>query len=305
MADINRATIETIERRFEGIWTSAFNAPVSNDFIALATQYSSIGASNDYGFLEQLGGWREWVGGRRFDDLKSNSFNVKNRTFEDSITMPRETIEDDAVGLYDPLVAQMGEGYQQLVVELLMDQLINNYNAYDGNPLFDTDRTYGSNTINNATSAVFSSTTFETAMIAMQSYKFHGDSDVIGVSKPGLVSPNLLIVGPNYQKTAWDVLVNQFIASSNATVQNYNSTRGVGYIVSPWLTGSYADLWFLADTTKVIRPLLLQLRTAPEFMISDADYVMRTNTLDYMARARLAAGPQAPHLIYGGGRADL
>jgi len=296
--DINNAAIRAIEDEFAGIWTAAWNNPTQNDFVSLVTTYTSKGAGNDYALLEQMQGWREWHGARRFEDVKSDTYRLVNKTYEKSLKMPREDIEDDNIGIYTPLVAQMVEGYNQLLVELIVDVLSSNPTAFDSTALFSTSRTYGDNTINNATSAVFSSGAFDTAMQTIQCYKFHND-------RPGLVRPTLAIVGPKYEKTAWDVLVNQLTASSNASVQNFDASRGVVLMVSPWLCGDDEDLWFLADTTKAIGPLIFQNRVGPETTISDADYVMRTNMLDYMARARLAVGAGVPHLIYGGGRTDL
>lgn len=297
--DINNEAIRAIAEEFAGLWTAAWNNPTKNDFIALVTEYTSSGAGNDYAMLEQMQGWREWYGARKFEDIKSDTYRLANRTFEKSITIPREDIEDDQIGIYSPLVAQMVEGYQQLIVELIIDDvLVANPTAYDGTALFSESRTYGSHTIDNATSAVFSSAAFSTAMETMQSYMFHND-------RPGLVRPTLLIVGPAYEQTAWDVVVNQLTASSNASVQNFNAARGVVLMISPWLSGDNEDLWFLADTTKAVGPIILQRRAGPETQMSDAETVMRTNVLDYMARARLAVGPGVPHLIYGGGRTDL
>jgi hypothetical protein len=70
--------------------------------------------------------------------------------------------------------------------------------------------------------------------------------------------------------------------------------------VSPYLIGDHVNKWYLADTTDVVKGVLLQIRRNPMPVLSNAQEVERSNTVDFMASGRMAAGPAVPHKIYGG-----
>jgi phage major head subunit gpT-like protein len=69
--------------------------------------------------------------------------------------------------------------------------------------------------------------TFNTAYLAMMSYKAHND-------KPMGIIPNLLVVGPKLRTTAWDIVKNQFNynASDKVQVRNVNENI-VDLLISP------------------------------------------------------------------------
>jgi len=180
---------------------------------------------------------------------------------------------------------------------LIMNVLTSNPVAYDGVALFSaSSRTYGDNTIANYVTSALSATTFEAAYVAMQSYKDHAD-------EPLAVKPDTLVVGPALAKTASDILGNMYIGdgeTSATQIQNYYNSLGVKLVVSPYLIGDYANYWYLADTTDVVKGVLLQIRETPAPVLSNAQEVARTKTIDYMADGRMAASPAAPHKIYAG-----
>lgn len=296
MANINDKTLQDLNKTLNAKWTAAFEAAPQRQLTTLATQYTSTTASNHYAFMEAMGGWSEWNGARQFKDVASQQFEVKNKDYECSIKMPKNQLEDDQIGMYVDLVPSMVNGWSKKQESLIMSVLTSNPTAYDGTALFSTSRTYGDNTINNTTTSALSTTTFSAARIAMMSYKDHND-------EPLAVMPNVLVVGPKLEKTAYDIVRNYFLtdgATSSVAVENFYRTLGVQIIVSPYLVGSYDDYWFLADTTDLIKGVLLQIREVPSPILSNAQEVARSKTIDYMADGRMAAAAGAPHKIYGG-----
>lgn len=296
MANINDATLQDLNKMLDAKWTAAFEAAPQSQLNALATMYTSTTASNNYAFMEALGGWSLWNGARQFKDVASQQFEVVNNDYECSMKMPKNQLEDDQIGMYVDIVPSMVQGWFKKQQELIFDVLTGNPVAYDGVTLFKTDRSYGSSTINNTTTTALSATTFEAAYVAMSSYTDH-------IGKPLAVRPDTLVVGPSLAKTASDIVGNLYRGdgeTSATQIQNYYNSLGVRLVVSPYLIGTYANYWYLADTTDVVKGVLLQIRETPTPVLSNAQEVARSKTIDYMADGRMAASAAAPHKIYGG-----
>jgi len=297
MGNINDKDLQDLAKQLNAKWTDAFEAAPQEQLNALATMYTSNTASNNYAFLEALGGWSEWNGARKFKDVASQQFEVLNKDYEMSLKMPKNQIDDDQIGMYVDLVPNMVRQWFKKQQSLIMNVLTSNPVAYDGVALFSaSSRTYGGNTIANYVTTALTATTFEAAYVAMMSYKDHAD-------EPLAVKPDTLVVGPALAKTASDILGNKFIGdgeTSATQIQNYYSSLGVRLVVSPYLIGTYANYWYLADTTDVVKGVLLQIRETPSPVLSNAQEVARTKTIDYMADGRMAASPAAPHKIYAG-----
>lgn len=296
MANINDATLQDLAAQLNAKWTTAFQAAPQMQVTRLATQYTSTTASNHYAFMEALGGWSEWNGARQFKDVASQQYEVLNKDFECSIKMPKNQIEDDQIGMYVDLVPSMVSGWFKKQASLIMAVLTSNPVAYDGVALFSAaGRSYGANVINNYTTSALSSTTFSIARVAMMSYKDHQD-------EPLAVMPNELVVGPALEKTAFDIVRNYFgyDATDKVQIENFYATTGVQVTVSPHLVGTYANYWYLADTTDIIKGVLLQIREVPSPLLSNAQEIARNKTIDYMADGRMAAAPGAPHKLYAG-----
>ena len=293
MANINDATLQALEKVLAAKWTEAFDAAPQMQLDALATKYTSTTASNHYAFMEALGGWSQWNGARQFKDVASQQFEVKNKDYEMSIKMPKNQIEDDQIGMYVDIVPAMVRGWFKKQQSLIMDVLTTNPLAYDGTALFNAARTYGSNTIDNIDTAALAAAAFATARQTMMSYKDHA-------GEPLAVMPDTLIVGPSLEKTAFDIVKNYFGIDATSTIQieNFYATTGMRVVVSPYLVGDYANYWYLADTSDIIKGVLLQIREVPSPILSNAQEVARSKTIDYMADGRMAAAAGAPHKIY-------
>ena len=63
----------------------------------------------EFPFLEQLPGFREWIGDRQFKTLGNKTIRVKEKSYEASVKIPRRAIETDSWGVYGSIIAQMGE----------------------------------------------------------------------------------------------------------------------------------------------------------------------------------------------------
>ncbi|WP_216891605.1 Mu-like prophage major head subunit gpT family protein [Pseudomonas putida] len=116
-------------------------ADTPTDWQRIATEVPSTSSSNTYGWLGQFPTFREWLGERVLKDMASHSYTITNKKFESSVSVPRDAIEDDEIGVYKPLFQEMGRAAKahpdELVFALLKAGLTTI--CYDGQNYFDTD----------------------------------------------------------------------------------------------------------------------------------------------------------------------
>ncbi|MBM3618648.1 MAG: hypothetical protein FJX23_08940, partial [Alphaproteobacteria bacterium] len=102
---------------------------------------NSSSASETYGWLGQTPRLREWIGDRQVKNLSESSFTIKNKSFESTVSVKRNDVEDDNLGQYTPLFQMLGDDAARHPDELVFPLLKNGFNGicYDGQYFFDTD----------------------------------------------------------------------------------------------------------------------------------------------------------------------
>ena len=140
MAIITPALLSGLRTGFSKAFQDALtNTPT--DWEKVATRVPSSSASNTYGWLGQFPTLREWVGDRVLKDMAAQAYQVQNKLYEGTVAVKRTDIEDDNVGVYTPLFAEMGRAAKahadQLVFALLAAG--ETTTCYDGQNFFDTD----------------------------------------------------------------------------------------------------------------------------------------------------------------------
>ncbi|MCF1741257.1 Mu-like prophage major head subunit gpT family protein [Paradevosia shaoguanensis] len=132
-----------LEGIFDG-FNMAFNegfGTVQSLHQTLATKVNSSWATETYAWMDQIPDFREWIGPRLIHQISASGYTIKNRDFEQTISVPRNDFEDDRYGVYAPLFTQMGQSAAQLPDKLLFELLSTAFAAecYDGQSFFDTD----------------------------------------------------------------------------------------------------------------------------------------------------------------------
>jgi phage major head subunit gpT-like protein len=100
---------------------------------------TSDAAGELYPRLDLLPGLREWIGDRIITQLSYSTFQINNRTFEQTIGVKREDVEDDRFGILTPaaqLMAQNAANFPDLLAAALL--LVGHTTpCYDGQNFFD------------------------------------------------------------------------------------------------------------------------------------------------------------------------
>lgn len=134
---------EAIELTFKG-----FKSIVTEAQLAAEVNWPKIAMTVPSGTREETYGWvgnfpqlREWIGPRQVHSLSAQGFTIANRSFESTVSVKREDIADDRLGVYKPAFANMGHLAAHHPEELIFNLLASGFEAtcYDGQPFFDTE----------------------------------------------------------------------------------------------------------------------------------------------------------------------
>lgn len=147
---INQATLAAIYKGFRTTFNEAFQGvQPMHQRIAMITP--STVREETYAWLGAFPKMREWVGERHIKNLELHSYSIKNKDFELTIGVDRNDIEDDAIGVYTPLFAELGRSAATHPDELIFALIALGFTTacYDGQYFFDTDHPVGGQSVSN------------------------------------------------------------------------------------------------------------------------------------------------------------
>lgn len=104
----------------------------------LATPVPSTTGSEEYPWLGQIPGMREWIGDRVIHGLETHGYTIKNKPFELTVGVQRTSVEDDTYGIYAPMMTEMGRAAGAQPDELAFGVLKDGdkLKCYDEKPFF-------------------------------------------------------------------------------------------------------------------------------------------------------------------------
>lgn len=137
---ITQAVVDALFTGFKANFQMAFDE-VKPSWNKVAMEVPSSTSMETYGWLGQVPRMREWIGDRVIKGMDSYGYTIRNRTFETTIGVRREQIEDDQIGIFSPLMQELGRGAATFPDELVWPMLSAGFstNAYDGQWFFDVD----------------------------------------------------------------------------------------------------------------------------------------------------------------------
>lgn len=140
---VNRANLAIVFTAFNGAFQNGLGQ-AKPQWSVVATRVPSSTAEEKYGWLGKIHGMREWIGPRVHHNLSQHDYSIKNKDFELTVDVDRNSIEDDQYGLYAPTFTELGMSVAAHPDELVWPLLKAGFGstmglAYDGQPFFDTD----------------------------------------------------------------------------------------------------------------------------------------------------------------------
>ncbi len=137
---INKTNIDAVSIGFKTIFNNAFKE-ISSDFDKIAMTVNSSAKAETYAWLGKTTKFKEWLGDRVIQNLEAHDYTIKNKSFENTVGVDRDDIEDDSYGVYNPMIAQLGADAKSHPDELIFNLLKNGFDSkcYDGQYFFDAD----------------------------------------------------------------------------------------------------------------------------------------------------------------------
>ncbi len=229
----------------------------------LATVINTTMPIQKYAWLGMVPPMREFVDERRPQGMSANAISIEDKVFESSIAVDRRAIEDDQLDLIRLRVRDLAFRVAAHRMQIVSEALSSGFTGvgYDGVSLFNTAHPVGTGTYGNRTTSALAASSLAEGMNAMM-----GVPD--DQSVPLGVIPDTLVVGPKLQWTAMELLESPVVVYKGNVTDSAPSTpyknafQGrLNLVVSPFLTGASDDYWFLLDTKRPIRSVILQQRS--------------------------------------------
>ena len=139
---VNRTNLDTLFKAYNGAFRMGLiGQEATSDYMRICMVTNSMTAAEVYPFLGKIPGLREWIGERVVSNLRQHAFEIRNKDFEDTISVDRNNIEDDSYGVYSPFFQALGEAVAAHPNELAFSLLKEGekFTCYDGQNYFDTD----------------------------------------------------------------------------------------------------------------------------------------------------------------------
>ena len=262
---VNQANLEAIYQGFQVIFNEAFQGATAL-WEKVATMVPSATKQEAYKWLGKLPRMREWIGPRVIQNIGAYTWTIVNKSWEATVGVDREDVEDDTIGVYKPIITGLAQSAATHPDEYIFALLLGGFTAlcYDGQYFFDIDHNEGDSgdQVNKGTAAL-AAASYGAARAAMMALK-DDKGNLLNIM------PNLLVVPPQLEETARTILnADVIIGDGTAGGSKTNVWKNSADLLVVPLLASQAAYWFLLDTTKPIKPLIYQQRKAAEFVSKD------------------------------------
>ncbi len=270
----------------------------------LATIINTTQPIQKYAWMGTVPPMREFIDERRPSGMTEYATSIEDKVFESTIAVDRKAIEDDQLDLIRLRIRDMASRIASHRHQMLVEALSGGFTAdgYDGATFFDTAHPMaGGSTYGNRVGAALDGEVLGEAISSMMLVP-----DDQGI--PLGIVPDTLVVGPKQQWTAMELLESPVVVDKTGgiSVPYGNVFKGrLNLVVSPFLRGTADDYWFLLDTKRPIRGLILQQRSdvpvefaAMESRNSDSGFMR--DRYHYGVRARYNVGYGLWQTAYGG-----
>jgi len=147
---INQATLAAVFQSFQTLFNQAFEG-APTEWQKVAMRVPSMTATEIYAWLNAFPKMREWLGDRVLRNLSVSDFSLTNKDWEVTVEVDRNEIMDDRIGIFSPIVQEMGKSAKEQPDELVFAIMLLAFSqvCYDGQYMIDTDHPVGSGTVSN------------------------------------------------------------------------------------------------------------------------------------------------------------
>lgn len=251
---VNNQNLKGIFTGFKVIFAKAFDQSKSL-YEKVATVVKSETGEESYKWLGNFPRMKKWIGERQLQNLAAHDYTIKNESYEATVSVPKEDIEDDKIGVYAPMVQELGQSAATHPDEIVFELLPNGFSnkCFDGKAFFADNHPVGKGSVSNKGTAALSMAAYQAARSAMMSFKDEN-------GKPLKLVPNLLVVPPALEAEARKILLADQIDGTTNTMKGTAEP-----LVVPELAVN-DDAWYLLCTDRPLKPLIYQERKKAQFV---------------------------------------
>lgn len=292
---INQASIRETFQSFNTVFNMAFQ-DIKPQYPRVAMEVPSETRDETYAWLGAVPSMREWIGDREAKNLAAYGYTIRNKDFELTVSVPRNDIEDDRIGVFKPMFQDLaysaGNHPDKLVFSLFSKSFTEK--CFDGKPFISDSHTPGyagtkAKAQSNKGTAVLTPTSYSTARSSMMSI-------VDDEGNPLYIVPDLLVVSPQEEATARQIVYAELI--NNQT----NVFKGTADILVVPELATNPKQWFLLCTKRPVKPFIFQNRRKPQLVAKDSpndDNVFWQKEFVYGVDMRCNTGFGLWQLAYG------
>jgi len=261
MISVNPALLAQMNQAFKARFARGI-ARAGTSWRSIAMEVNSTSAVEVYPMLGGLGPLREWVGNRIAEELSMGEMAMTNKHFEKTLRVNKNKIADDQFGVYGNEAEMLGDQAERHPDQLVYKLLEAGFTTvgFDGQYFFDTDHPVGDGTASNKGTTALSATSYGVARAQMRALK-----DAEGETLD--ITPDLLLVPPALEETARNILEADRVDVGGVGATNIWKGSAT-LVVSNRLT-DVTD-WFLFDTSKPIKALIMQFRKRPQLVAQNS-----------------------------------
>ena len=147
---VNQANLASLYTALNTVFNNAFQGTVPwYEKIAMTVQAAT--KVIDYKFLLNFPMVREWIGDRQIRSLEGYNFTLTTKDYEATVEVDRNDIEDDQLGIYNPIAAELGRAarkHPDILIAALLSSAFTTA-CYDGQNFFSASHPLGTGTASN------------------------------------------------------------------------------------------------------------------------------------------------------------
>ena len=132
---VNQSALKGIFVGFNTIFNKVFSE-TETKYEKIATTVPSKTKEENYKWLGKIPSMREWIGDREIQNLSASDYTIKNKDYELTVGVDRNDIEDDTLGIYNPVVSDIAASTKTFPDKLVFKMLKEGFDnkCYDGQP---------------------------------------------------------------------------------------------------------------------------------------------------------------------------
>lgn len=266
--EISSQNLSTLFTGFDTIFQKGFEMAPSY-YQALCSIVPSSTSQTLYPWLGRTTGFREWVGDRVLQALEAHAYTIVNKTFEDTVGIERERIEDDQYGVYAPVIEQLGwdaKTHPDQLIFGMMKAATSGSSVQIGKITIPVPYSYDSQILYSASHASGQAGQATSSGISFwaASTTYAVGSEVIDSNGNTELCTSISSGATSYTSApSWPTTVGNTVTETSGPTWKLVIKSGAGTGVLPQSninSSGSGDYWYLIDASRPIKPFIFQKR---------------------------------------------